>query len=91
MITRAKPLIGAHVCKGPYVEKWLFNASWMMGSKKCGGRRVITSVFVRCGDVGLDIVREGGLVGEPGDGGIDTERFGAILMLVIMDDRGWRS
>ena len=47
----------------------------MMGSKKCVGKRVITRVFVRCGETGLDIVREGGLVGEPGDEGIETVRL----------------
>lgn len=46
----------------------------MRGSKKRGGTRVITSVFVRCGDGVLDIVSDGGEVGEPGDEGIDTER-----------------
>ena len=40
---------------------------------------MITSVFVRCGDVGLDIVREGGDVGEPGDEGMETERLCTIL------------
>ena len=45
-----------------------------MGSKKCVGRRVTTRVFVR-GDTGLDIVNEGGDVGDPGEDGMVTERF----------------
>ena len=32
-------------------------------------------MFVRWGDVGLDIVSDGGLVGEPGDDGMETERL----------------
>lgn len=50
----------------------------MMGSKKWGGNRVITNVFVRCGETGLDVVSDGGLVGEPGDGGIEIVRLFTI-------------
>lgn len=45
---------------------------------------MITSVFVRCGDGVLDIVSDGGEVGEPGDEGIDTER--RFVMFVRVDE-----
>ena len=47
----------------------------MIGLKKCGGKRVMTSVLVRCGELGLDIVRDGGEVGEPGDPGMEMDKF----------------
>ena len=40
---------------------------------------MITNVFVRWGDVGLDIVKDGGPVGEPGDEGMETERLLTML------------
>lgn len=51
----------------------------MIGSKKCGGNRVMTSVLVRCGELGLDIVSEGGEVGEPGDPGMEIDK---VLVMV---------
>ena len=35
----------------------------------------MTSVFVRRGELGLDIVSEGGEVGEPGDPGMEMDKF----------------
>ena len=38
----------------------------------------MTSVFVRRGELGLDIVSEGGDVGEPGDPGMEMDKFLAM-------------
>lgn len=36
---------------------------------------MITSVLVRCGDGGLDVVNDGGDVGDPGEEGMETLRL----------------
>ena len=46
---------------------------------------MITNVWVRLGDAGLDIVNDGGEVGDPGDDGIETVRFPTMLANV----QGW--
>ena len=46
---------------------------------------MITNVFVRRGDAGLDVVNDGGEVGEPGDEGMERVRFRTMLANV----QGW--